>query len=113
MDRTYYNSGSRLAGLILVVLGAVFLFGSVVGITVFVVGKIIWPVAMLLIGASFLEQQVRKYRATGRLDFPWPVFLILLGANGLLGAIGIHLFGLFSWPVFLVLIGLWMLYNRR
>lgn len=112
MQRTY-NSGPNLAGLILVALGVIFLLGGVIGLTAFVVSKIVWPVAMLVLGAVFLEKQVRHYRATGRLEFPWPVFLLLLGANGLFGLIGIHLFSFFSWPVLLILIGLWMLYNRR
>jgi hypothetical protein len=76
--RTYYG-GPRLAGLFLVGLGALFLLGSVIGVTVFVVSKLIWPVALLLIGAGFLERQVNKYRVTGRLALPWPVFLILIG----------------------------------
>lgn len=112
MQRTYY-SGSNLVGLILVALGAVFLLGSVIGVAAFVVGKLVWPVAMLLIGAAFLEKQYRKYQVTGRFSFPWPVFLLLMGANGLLKLIGISLFGLFSWPVILILIGVWMLINRR
>lgn len=112
MQRTY-NSGSNIVGLILVALGAIFLLGSVIGIATFVIGKLVAPVAMLLIGAVFLEKQYRKYQASGRFDFPWPVILILLGANGLLKLIGLSLFGLFSWPVILILIGAWMLINRR
>lgn len=112
MQRTY-NSGSNLVGLILVAIGAIFLLGSVIGVAAFVVGKLVWPVAMLVIGAAFLQKQYRQRQVSGRFEFPWPLFLIFLGANGLLKLIGISLFGLFSWPVILIMIGIWMLLNRR
>lgn len=112
MQRTYY-SGPNIVGLILVAVGAIFLLGSVIGFATFVIGKLVWPIAMLVLGAAFLEKQYRKYQATGRMEFPWPIFPILLGVNGLLKLIGISFYGIFSWPVMLILIGVWMLINRR
>lgn len=112
MQRTYNNNSTNVLGLILVVIGGLFLLGGVIGFTAFVISKVIWPVAMLVIGAVFLQKQIQQYQATQRLEFPWPVFLILIGSSGLLKLIGIHL-GLFSWPVWLILVGLWMVLNRR
>lgn len=112
MQRTYNNNSTNPLGLLLVVIGGLFLLGGVIGFTAFVIGKVILPAALLIVGAIFLQKQIQQYQATKRLEFPWPVFLILIGASGLLKLIGLHL-GLFSWPVWLILVGLWMVINRR
>lgn len=112
MVRTDYNGG-RLAGLILIVLGAAFLFGGLLNVTFWLIGRILWPLALLLVGAACLERQYHHYRWTGRFPFPWPLFLIAGGVAGLLKTFGIVTFGLFSWPLLLILFGLWMLINRR
>lgn len=112
MERTYY-SGPRLAGMILILAGALFLFSSVLGAAFWITGRILWPLALLLLGAAFLERQVAQYRQTGRIPFPWPLFLLFGGISGLLKTFGIFTFGWFSWPVLLIAIGLWMLFGRR
>lgn len=111
MERTYY-SGPRLAGLILILVGAAFLLSGVLSATFWIAGRILWPLALLLIGAAFLERQFTSYRRTGRLPFPWPLFLLFAGISGLLKTFGIFTFGWFSWPVLLIVFGLWMLWNR-
>lgn len=112
MERTY-NSGTRLAGVILILVGVAFLLSGLLSITFWIAGRILWPLAMLLLGAAFLERQYRHYRWSGHFPFPWPLFLVAWGVSGLLKTFGIFTFGLFSWPVILIVIGLWMLINRR
>jgi|GEM_PF-5468007 len=108
-----YRVNSRLAGLALILLGALLLAGTFFSLT-FLLIKLIWPGILLLSGLYFLAEQVHwSRRYSRRAPFPWPLFLIAWGVSGVLKALGIWFFGIPFWPLLLVVIGLWMLWNRR
>lgn len=107
------RTGSTIGGLILVLIGGLYLFANFTGQSFASVAIYIGPAVTILLGLYFLYRIYGPDRKRGTTPFPWPLFMIIGGSVAIAAMQGYWNYSLSIGPVAMIIVGVWMLLRRR
>lgn len=106
------RKGSSIGGIILLLIGSLFLIGNLSGQPFWMMARFIGPGVVILLGFYFLYRLYGPDRTPGKVAFPWPLFMILGGCSALAAMLGYWQFSTIIGPAALIIVGGWMLFRR-
>lgn len=106
------SSGSMVGGLILVVIGALYLISNLGGLSFGRIAPFTGPVITIVLGLYFLYRIYGPDRKPDKVAFPWPLFMIFGGLSAMAAIAGYWRYTVSIGPVALIIVGGWMLLRR-
>lgn len=106
------HSGSVVGGLVLVIIGGLYLFANLTGLGFGFVAPYIGPVVTIVLGLFFLYRIYGPDRKPGKTPFPWPLFMIFGGLAATAAIAGYWQFTASIGPLAMIIVGGWLLFRR-
>jgi hypothetical protein len=104
--------GSAVGGLVLLVIGGLYLLGNIAGESYAALAMYTGPIVAIVLGAYFMYRMYGPDRKPGKVAFPWPLFMILGGGIALASMMGLWTYGISMGPLALIIVGAWLLVKR-
>jgi hypothetical protein len=106
------RKGSVVGGLVLLIVGGLYLFANLTGEGFGAMAIYVGPLVAIVLGAYFLYRIYGPDRKPGRTPFPWPLFMIFGGLSALAAMTGFWSYTLSMGPVAMIIVGAWLLLRR-